>query len=428
MLRQSKAFGNRGADDQVKVRDEENQPDAPITLGATIRRNAYLFPREPAIVCSTFAPVTYGDLERQFDTIHRQLRKAGFGREARIGVMMPNGPEAVLAIVAFSCCAVAVPLDPRLTEAEINQRLCRLRLNALVLPHAGFDEVRRIADRRGIALIEAAPAGLRRLGLALDIPTVGAPALVEEPEPHSPAFILQTSGTTAQPKLIPFSHANMLAAAMRMQAWFGLTPRDRCLSVSPPFYSHGLKVTVLTPLVTGGSIALPTNRTHVDLPEWLDALRPTWSSASPTMHQALPDAASGIADVQTLYTLRLLVSGGAKMPDDVREDLQAALGVPVLEHYGSSEAAQIAANCPPPGASRPGTCGRPWPDTLAIMGDDGEPVAPGRQGEIWVRGPTVISGYLDAPDLNHTAFLRGWFRTGDIGASTPTDSCRSTVA
>ncbi len=416
MLRRSKTFEIRGAGNAGKLRDEEDLRDAPLTLGAAIRRNASLLPREPAIVCSASAPLPYGDLERQIDTVRRQLRDAGFDRDARISVMMPNGPEAILALVALSCCAVAVPLDPRLTEAEIDQRLSRLHLSAIVLPHGGFDEVRRIAEQHGVALIEAAPAGWRHLGLALDIPTIGAPALDEEPDPRAPAFILQTSGTTAQPKLIPFSHANMLAAAVRMQAWFGLTPRDRCLSVSPPFYSHGLKVTILTPLVTGGSVALPTNATHVDLPEWFDALRPTWSSASPTLHRALLDAAKGIADVQTLHTLRLLISGGAPLPDDVREDLQAVLGVPVLEHYGSSEAAQIAANCPPPGASRPGTCGRPWPDTVAIMDEDGEPVVPGRKGEIWVRGPTVISGYLDAPDLNGTAFVRGWFRTGDIGS------------
>ncbi|RDI57946.1 AMP-binding protein [Microvirga subterranea] len=416
MLRQSKTFENRGAGIAGNLRDDKDQPDAPLTLGAAIRRNAYLFSREPAIVCSTSAPLTYGDLGRQIDTVRRHLRDAGFDREARIGVMMPNGPEAVLGIVALSCCAVAVPLDPRLTEAEIDQRLGRLHLSALVLPHDRFEVIRPIAEQHGVALIEAAPAGWHRLGLALDIPAIGAPALDEEPDPYAPAFILQTSGTTAQPKLIPFSHANMLAAAMRMQAWFGLTPRDRCLSVSPPFYSHGLKVTVFTPLVTGGSIALPANAGHLDLPEWFDALRPTWLSAGPTLHRALLDATQGIADVQSLHTLRLLISGGAKLPDDVREDLQAVLGVPVFEHYGSSEAAQIAANCPPPGASRPGTCGRPCPGTLAIMGEDEEPVAPGLKGEIWVRGPTVIQGYLDAPDLNRAAFVRGWFRTGDIGS------------
>ena len=100
----------------------------------------------------------------------------------------------------------------------------------------------------------------------------------------------------------------------------------------------------------------------------------------------------------------------------MQDDLQRILGVPVLEHYGSSEAAQIAANLPPPGPNRPGTCGQPWPDTVAIVGEDGHPLPAGERGEIWVRGPTVISGYLDAPELNQAAFREGWFRTGDIGS------------
>lgn len=416
MLREGKTSENPDAGTAGSLHREEDGPGAPPTLGAALRRNAHLFPREPAIVSSSFAPLTYVDLQRQLDSVRHRLRDSGLGREVRIGVLMPSGPEAILAIVAVACGAAAVPLDPRLTEAELDQRFARLRLSALLLPRDASGGARRAADRHNIPLIEVAPAGLRRLELALDMPVIGAPVPDEEPDPLAPAFILQTSGTTARPKLIPFSHANMLAAAARMQAWFGLTARDRCLSVSPPFYSHGLKVTVLTPLLTGGSIAIPANPAHVDLPEWLDALRPTWCSAGPALHRAMLDAAKSMPDGPALHALRFAISGGATLPGDLREDLQRTLGVPVLEHYGSSEAAQIAANLPAPGANRPGTCGRAWPDTLAIMNDEGNSVAAGEKGEIWVRGPTVTSGYLDAPDLNRTVFVRGWFRTGDIGS------------
>ena len=208
----------------------------------------------------------------------------------------------------------------------------------------------------------------------------------------------------------------MLAAATRLQAWFGLTPRDRCLSVSSPYYSHGLKVTVFTPLLTGGSIAVPANSAVVALDEWLDVLRPTWYSAGPTLHTAVLDKAENLEDAPAAHTLRFVVSGGAPLLQEVQDDLQRILGVPVLEHYGSSEAAQIAANLPPPGPNRPGTCGQPSPDTVAIVGEDGHPLPAGERGEIWVRGPTVISGYLDAPELNQAVFREGWFRTGDIGS------------
>jgi acyl-CoA synthetase (AMP-forming)/AMP-acid ligase II len=208
----------------------------------------------------------------------------------------------------------------------------------------------------------------------------------------------------------------MLAAAARVQAWFGLTPWDRCLSVSSPYYSHGLKVTVFTPLLTGGSIAIPANSAVLALDEWLDVLRPTWYSAGPALHAAVWDKAKSLENAQAAHTLRFVVSGGAPLPEEVQNGLQHSLGVPVLEPYGSSEAAQIAANLPPPGPNRQGTCGQPWPDTVAIVGEDGHPLPAGERGEIWVRGPTVTSGYLDAPELNQAAFREGWFRTGDIGS------------
>ncbi|QHO71344.1 acyl-CoA synthetase [Bradyrhizobium sp. CCBAU 051011] len=386
------------------------------TLGQVICRIASSFPRQPAIVSSTFATLRYRDLQRQLDRIRRQLRVAGFDCNARIGVLMPNGPEAVLGIVAVACCSIAVPLDPRLSPVEIDQRLDMLRLNALLVPQGNASEARQAAARRGLVIIEAVPVGHGQLGLDIAAPVSNSSAIDAEPDPGSPAFILQTSGTTAQPKLIPFSHGNMLAAAARLQAWFGLTRQDRCLSVSSPYYSHGLKVTVFTPLLTGGSIAVPANSSVLALDEWFDVLRPTWYSGGPTLHAAVLDKARSLEDAPAAHTLRFVLSGGAPLSKEVHDDLKRMLGVPVLEHYGSSEAAQIAANLPAPGPNRSGTCGQPWPDTVAIVGEDGHPLPTGERGEIWVRGPTVISGYLDAPELNHAAFREGWLRTGDIGS------------
>jgi acyl-CoA synthetase (AMP-forming)/AMP-acid ligase II/thioesterase domain-containing protein len=381
-----------------------------------IGHNARRSPHQPALVSSAFAPLTYQDLQRQLDGIRRQLRVSGFARSARIGVLTPSGPEAILAIVAVACCSIAVPLDPRLTPAEIDHRLDLLRLDALIIPRGMAPEARQSAERRGVAILEATPVGQGRLGLNIAVRACVSPAPDTEPDPGSPAFILQTSGTTAEPKLIPFSHANMLAAAARLETWFKLTPQDRCLSVSPPYYSHGLKVTVFTPLLTGGSIAVPANATVVDLADWFDMLRPTWYSAGPTLHNAVLDKAKRLADVQAMHTLRFVLSGGALLPRAVWNELERVLGMPVLEHYGSSEAAQIATNHLPPGPSKPGTCGQPWPGTVVVVAEDGSPLSAGKRGEIWVRGPTVMAGYLDAPEANQSAFVNGWFRTGDIGS------------
>jgi acyl-CoA synthetase (AMP-forming)/AMP-acid ligase II/thioesterase domain-containing protein len=387
-----------------------------ISLGRKIKGISEIRPDHAAVVFSGAAPLSYSDLNRIIDQFRADLRGAGFGRSARIAVALANGPSAALAIVAVSSSAVAVPINPKQTLPEIAACFDVLSPDAVLLLQGADSAARRVAERRGLTIIEAIPASGNTLGLRIDPPRIGAPAPFDDPEPDAPAFILQSSGTSAEPKSIPFSHRNMLAAAARLEAWFELTPEDRCLSVSPPYYSHGLKVTVFTPLLTGGTAVFPTNPSRFEISEWFGALKPTWYSAGPTLHRLILDVAKSSPDAKSSHGLRFALSGGAPLPREVHEGLQVALGVPVVEHYGSSEAAQIATNRPSPGASKPGTCGIPWPGTVKLVDGEGKPLPSGRQGEVLVRGPTLMSGYLDAPDLNRAVFVDGWFKTGDIGS------------
>jgi acyl-CoA synthetase (AMP-forming)/AMP-acid ligase II/thioesterase domain-containing protein len=393
--------------------------EQPRTIAAEIRNWAEKHPDHSAIVCSDFVPLSYRSLQFLIDEVRASLRQAGFNRNARIAVAMPSGPQAALAIVAIACSSVAIPLSPRQSLSEIETCFAALRPGAVLLMKGTDSAAKQAAKRKGMTIIEAtsSPGGV--LGFSIIEPTIGmvaAPDEPDEPDASAPAFILQTSGTAAEPKLIPFSHRNMLAAAARLQAWFSLTSQDRCLSVSPPFYSHGLKVTVFTPLLTGGSVAFPADASKFDYAEWFDDLRPTWYSAGPTLHRLILDQTLSRTDAKIGHSLRFILSGGAPLPRDVLVGLQDALAAPVVEHYGSSEAAQIAANLPTPGRSKLGTCGIPWPDTVRIVGDDGNPLPQGEHGEILVGGPTLISGYLNAPEVNSASFSDGWFKTGDVGS------------
>jgi oxalate---CoA ligase len=389
------------------------------TVEDAIRYHAQHRATQPAIVASQSLPLSYGELFENICTLRGELRRAGFGPSARIVIALQNGPLAALAVVAVSCSAVAVPVDIKLALPEFEKSLTVLRPAAVVLLRGSDSPARIIAERKGIPIIDAAIPETGKLDLHLVVPCVGSAVSPEEPITDVPAFILQTSGTTGEPKLIPYSHRNMLATAGRVQGWFGLTPSDRCLSVSPIHYSHGLKVTVFTPLITGGSIAFPLDPSRLDVAKWFGELRPTWYSAAPTMHRYILDMldkSNRLSETRAIHTLRFVVSGGAPLPKNVCVGLQRALGVPVLEHYGNSEAAQISANLPPPGPAKLGTCGVPPKDTVMIVREDGGQAAPDQKGEVWVRGPTVMSGYLDNPELNRAAFVDGWFRTGDTGS------------
>ena len=154
----------------------------------------------------------------------------------------------------------------------------------------------------------------------------------------------------------------------------------------------------------------------IDPSEWFGDLKPTWYSAGPTLHLAVLEKMQERPDARSMHALRFVSSAGAPLAADMGARLQDVLGVPVLEHYGSSETAQIATNRPPPGRAKAGTVGIPWPGIVSIVDDDGSELPAGERGEILVRGPSVTSGYLNAPELNLSAFIDGAYRTGDIGS------------
>ncbi len=386
------------------------------TIGEAIRAYADLQPEHPAIARSGSAPLSYRQLRDQIDDVRARLRQAGFDRDFRIAVAIADSAEVSLAIVAVACSAVAVPLDPKLTLAEIERCFRILRPDAVLVLYNINSAARSVAQQHAFPIIEASLAQDGTFSLQLALPKTGPALPLDDPDPEAPAFILHSSGTTADPNLVPFSHRNLLAVTKRLQAWFALTPKDRCLNVSPVYYSHALTTTVLPPMLTGGSVAFPADATSIDLSEWLGVLKPTWFSAGPTMHLSILDKAQVHADAKAIHSLRFISSAGAALSTDANERLQAVLGVPVLQHYGSSETAQISTNLPPPGASKSGTCGIPPHDTVIIVGEDGRRLPSGESGEILVKGPNVMAGYLNAPELNLSAFVDGWFRTGDIGS------------
>jgi acyl-CoA synthetase (AMP-forming)/AMP-acid ligase II len=144
----------------------------------------------------------------------------------------------------------------------------------------------------------------------------------------------------------------------------------------------------------------------------------TWYTAVPTIHsrlltQALERPAPGA------HRLRFVRSCSAPLPAALWQRYEDAISVPLVEAYGMTEAAhQMASNPLPPGERRPGTVGRATGVELAVLDENWRPVPPGEQGEVSVRGPSVVDHYLDKPDATAASFRDGWFRTGDVGTLT----------
>lgn len=340
--------------------------------------------------------------------------KANLG--LRVGICIKEPACAVVVGVSVACFATAIPLNPDLTVPEFKRQLCLLDLDLLICMHGDNNEVLwEAAASCGAAVFEATPKSPRMLSFNLQLklfPTTDrSPIKCRE----NFAFIIQTSGTTSLPKLVPYTHKNILAAADRVRSWYELDESDRCLSITPWYYCHGLTLTVMAPLLSGGTVVFPKSSKTIDVIEYFQTLTPTWYSAAPTMHMAIVDTLNQMTNPIS-NTLRFIVSGGAPLPEKTRKSLIASQGCPVLEHYGASEACQITSNKTILELQKSGTVGIPLEGSVSLLGDNDSKVRCGERGEILVRGPSVITGYLNDTELESQSFRGGWFHTGDIGS------------
>lgn len=369
-------------------------------------------PQSVAIASLDGGPLTYEALAGVVDSVGGGLRSAGIGRNDVVGIVTPNGPMAATSFLSVSNAATAAPLNPTYREAEFEFYMDDLEMKAIVIPEGGSGAAEKVATTRGITIIRPYPTPERGAG-AFEIDS--QESLKEQATLDDVALILHTSGTTSRPKMVPLTHRNLAASAMHIADTLRLTPEDRCLNVMPLFHIHGLVAAVLASLYAGASVVCTPGFVAPEFFGWLDLCRPTWYTAVPTIHHAVVERAAregGIAPA----SLRFARSSSSSLAPQLMQDLEGALGVPVIEAYGMTEAAhQMASNPLPPGVRKPGSVGPAAGPQVAIMSESGEILPSGEEGEIVISGPNVMDGYAANPAANAEAFEDGWFRTGDLG-------------
>jgi acyl-CoA synthetase (AMP-forming)/AMP-acid ligase II/aryl carrier-like protein len=376
--------------------------EAPVgltTLAALLELRAAENAGATALLAPGREPLTYADLATHVRDIGSRLRELGIGRGDRVALLVSNGPEAASAFLAIAGVAACAPLNPAYTAAELEFFLRDLDARALVVDERIDSSAAAVAVELAISVFAlrpdlAGPAGL----FTLDAPASELDARAPEPRQDDVALVLHTSGTTARPKLVPLTHANLCASATGIAASLDLDEDDRCLNVMPLFHIHGLVGALLSSLAGGGSIACAPGFNPLRFFDWISELEPNWYTAVPTMHMSVVERAP--TNLRT--HLRFVRSSSAPLPRRVAEDLEALFGVPAIEVYGMTEAAhQIAANPLPPGIRKPGSVGLAAGTEVCVLDESGTRLPRGAVGELAVRGPSV--------------FTDGWFRTGDQG-------------
>ena len=374
---------------------------------------------DPAIGAPEREPLTFGGLDALVDETGRTLNGFGIGRNDRIAIVLPNGPEMAAAFVAISCYATTAPLNPGYREDEFAFYMEDLSAKALVVMDGDDTVAVAAANRLGTPILRlsvpsGAPAGY--FELYSEDGADGVAASSGEAAEEDVALVLHTSGTTSRPKIVPLSHANVCASAGHIVGTLGLQAADKCMNIMPMFHIHGLMAATLSSLAAGASVWCTPGFNALRFFTWTDEIQPTWYTAVPTMHQAILARAPRNKEGVERSKLRLIRSSSSSLPPQVMAALEETFGCPVIESYGMTEAAhQMASNLLPPGARKPGSVGVSAGPDIAIMDDTGKLLPYGETGEVVIRGPNVTKGYENNPDANAGAYTAGWFRTGDQG-------------
>ena len=370
-----------------------------------------------AISAPSRVSMDFRGLQQLVASTTKVLNDAGIGRNDRVAIVLPNGPEMASCFLACACAVTSAPLNPAYRIEEFEFYLDDLQACALIIEKGSDSPAVAAAQKLGIRIIElSVPEGACAGQFTL---AAGEPAHCDHGGPASGgdvAMILHTSGTTSKPKRVPLTVDNLGASARHIAATLQFTPQDRGLNIMPLFHIHGLIAGLLAPLSAGSSVFCTPGFNALRFFKWMEEAQPTWYTAVPTMHLAIATRAKHNAQTIARHPLRFIRSSSSSIPPQLIEQIEQLFNAPLVESYGMTEAChQMAANPLPPLKRKPGTVGQAAGPEIRILGEDGSFLAHGEAGEIVIRGPNVTPGYENNDKANADAFVDGWFRTGDQG-------------
>jgi acyl-CoA synthetase (AMP-forming)/AMP-acid ligase II len=405
-----------------KIADEESAGPriADLVEVAASRR-----PDAPALVVTADRiPISYRDLMRLVDDLALRLKRGGLMSGDRVALRAASNAEFVVGLLAASQAdLVVVPLDPALPVSE--QRIRSEAAGARVVLVDGPDgrgtgkkpEPTLRWWRFAVTVHEATVA------VALDVATAPKRG-VSTPEGlrDDDAMIMFTGGTTGMPKMVPWTRGNIASSVRAIIAGYRLGPQDATVAVMPLYHGHGLLAALLSTLASGGTVLLPARGRFSAHTFWddIDAVGATWYTAVPTIHQILLERAETDRSRNKRTTLRFIRSCSAPLTAEAAQALQEEFSAPVVCAFGMTEAThQVSTTGIDQTENLAATTGLVGPSTgpeIRISGSDGQPMPADAVGEIWLRGSTVVRGYLGDPAITAANFTDGWLRTGDLGS------------
>ena len=372
------------------------------TIRDWIIKNAESSPEEVAYIFTDGSlALTWADLASKAKEIAQKITALGAEKGESIAVMMPNSHDAVVnfyGIVFGGFRATMINLAAG-SEA-ISYALSHSKVRYAFVAKGQLDLFYQVRPKNAEAL---------------DLSGLDAAENLHEIAPSDQALLMYTSGTTGTPKGVLHSHASVLAGGWTSVVAHQLSAKDRGYCVLPMYHINGLCVTVIGTLISGGTLVVAPKFSASRF--WADITkhRVSWFSVVPTIiSHLLHGRITPSSEVKEF--LRFGRSASAPLAPDVQSAFEKRFGIPIIETMGLTEtAAQILSNPLPPGARVIGSPGIAFGNLASILKSDGSEAPVGQEGELIIKGPNVMLGYLDNHQATKEAFTGdGWLRTGDL--------------
>ncbi len=377
-----------------------------------LEARAALAPDQPALTLNGVTR-SFAELAGRARATALRLRALGVHDGDLVALLLPNGLPFVELVHALPLCGAALlPLNVRLTPRELAFQLEHAR--PAILIHGGGALAATAREAAGEKLARAAIEPCDVTHLAEVVPVLEeAASLRDAVDLERVCAVLYTSGTTGAPKGAELRHGNLLWSAVGSALHLGVLPGERWLACMPLFHVGGLSILARS-VLAGTEVVLHESFSPDAVARSLAHERVSLVSLVAVMLERLLDV---WGERPAPPTLRCVLLGGGPAPRPLLERARA-LGFPVVTTYGLTEAASQVATLPLHEVGRRvDVVGKPLLGTeIRIADESGTALPPGAPGEILVRGPTVMRGYLGRPDETARALRDGWLHTGDIGA------------
>ncbi|AUS08301.1 long-chain fatty acid--CoA ligase [Laceyella sacchari] len=419
-----------------------NYPDVPLTQFLVDAARDY--PERDAIFFLG-KRMTYRQVLEDSYRLAHALKSLGISRGERIGIMLPNSPQAVIAyyaalfaggiVVQFNPLYMKRELEHQLNDAEVETLICldmvyprvsevkaqtKLKhtivtsiYDYLPFPKNWLFQLKSRFDNTHVEIPEA-PGVFKLKKIMSQAPS--SPVETPYDSGDDVALLQYTGGTTGLAKGAMLTHRNLVVNCCQAEAWMYQAQRgaDTILGALPFFHVYGMTVVMNFAVRLAATMILVPKFDRDLILKLITEHRPSYFPGAPTMYVGLinhPDIKK-----YDLSSINACLSGSAPLPIEVQEQFEALTGGLLIEGYGMTESSPVTHANLIWERTKSGTIGVPWPDTEARIVDleTGEVLPPGQAGELQVKGPQVMKGYWKRPEETAKVLVDGWLCTGDI--------------